>query len=162
MAKKNLTTSVAKTITYKDVENKIINIRNMSVILDSDVARLYQVETRTLNQAVGRNKDKFPPGYIIELTAEEKTGVISTLEKELYFNKLPEDITKCDTLNTVKYSKTFPKAFTEKGLCMLATILKSPVATQTTLLIIDIFTKTRELERAIQQTENLPENSIGK
>lgn len=58
-------------ITYKNVEEKIISIRNAKVILDSDVAELYQVETKRINEAVSRNEDKFPDGYLIELTPEE-------------------------------------------------------------------------------------------
>jgi ORF6N domain len=130
-------------ITYKDVENKILNIRNMKVILDSDVAELYKVETKKVNQAVNRNEDKFPDGYVIELTPKEKAEVV----------------TNCDHLKTLKFSKASPKAFTEKGLYMLATILKSPTATQTTLLIIDTFAKARELGRMISKINELPENS---
>jgi len=130
-------------ITYKDVEDKVINIRNMPVILDSDVAELYQVETKEINQAVSRNTEKFPTGYLIELTSEEK--------KEL--------VTNCDRFNSLKHSTALPKAFTERGLYMLATILKSPTATQTTLLIIDTFAKVRELGRVIDQVQALPENS---
>lgn len=132
-----------KTITYQDVEERIQTIRNMKVILDSDVASLYQVETKQINQAVSRNKNKFPKGYIIELTPEEKT----------------EEVTNCDLLQNVKFSNVMPKAFTEKGLYMLATILKSSIATQTTLLIIDTFAKVRELGRVIHQVQELPENS---
>jgi hypothetical protein len=130
-------------ITYKDVESKILTIREMKVILDNDVADLYKVTTREINQAVGRNEDRFPNGYIIELTPDEKTEVIAI----------------CDHLKTLKFSKTPPKAFTERGLYMLATILKSPTATQTTLLIIDTFAKARELGRMISKINELPENS---
>lgn len=130
-------------ITYKDVENKIISLRNMKVIIDSDVGALYQLDTREINQAVSRNEDKFPEGYLIELTSKEKAEVI----------------TNCDHLQHLKFSKSLPKAFTEKGLYMLATILKSPVATNTTLLIIDTFAKVRELGRVVNQVQTLPENS---
>lgn len=128
---------------YKTIEDKIVTIRELPVLLDSSVAELYQIDTREINQAVSRNEDKFPKGYIIELTPEEKNEVI----------------TNCDHLQTLKFSKVLPKAFTERGLYMLATILKSPVATQTTLLIIDTFAKVRELGRVIHQVSALPENS---
>ncbi|MES2204849.1 MAG: ORF6N domain-containing protein [Pseudomonadota bacterium] len=131
-------------ITYQAVENKIITLRNLQVILDSDVAELYQVATKEINQAVSRNAEKFPNGYLIELTASEKSEVV----------------TNCDHLQRVKFSKTLPKAFTEKGLYMLATILKSPVATQTTLMIIDTFAKVRELGHITREVQVLPEKSL--
>lgn len=131
------------TLTYQNVEDKIITIRNQPIIVDSDVAQLYGVETKEINQAVSRNPEKFPAGYIIELSLEEK--------KEL--------VTNCDRFKSLKHSSTLPKAFTEKGLYMLATILKSPVATQTTLLIIDTFAKVRELGRTMEAVQTLPENS---
>jgi len=80
--------------------------------LDSDVAWLYGVDTSKVNQAVKRNSDKFPEGYIIALTDSEKKEVV----------------TICDNPK-IKFSPTLPNAFTEKGLYMLATILKSEKAT---------------------------------
>jgi len=130
-------------ITYKDVESKIIHLRDAAVIIDSDVAELYQVDTRRINEAVSRNEDKFPEGYLLQLTNKEKQELINSHDK----------------FNVLKHSTSLPKAFTEKGLYMLATILKSPVATQTTLLIIDTFAKVRELGRVIHQVQALPENS---
>ena len=130
-------------ITYKDVESKIMNIRNMNVIIDSDISELYQVDTKRINEAVTRNEDKFPDGYLIQLNNKEKAALVTTH----------------DRFHALKHSTSLPKAFTEKGLYMLATILKSPVATQTTLLIIDTFAKVRELGRVINQVQALPENS---
>ena len=130
-------------VIYKDVENKIITIRNMKVILDSDAAELYQVETKRVNEAVSRNGDKFPEGYLVQLSPEEKTELVAN----------------CDRFNLQKHSTSLPKAFTEKGLYMLATILKSPVATQTTLLIIDTFAKVRKLSRIIDEIQAVSENS---
>ena len=130
-------------IKYDQVQEKIIAIRNQDVIIDADVAELYGVETKQLNQAVSRNPEKFPKGYILELTKEEKGEVV----------------TICDHLQNLKFSPNLPKAFTEKGLYMLATILKSPKAVETTLAIIDTFAKVRELSRVIHQVQTLPENS---
>jgi hypothetical protein len=96
-----------------------------------------------VNEAVSRNKEKFPEGYLIELTKEEKMELVAN----------------CDRFAALKHSSVAPKAFTEKGLYMLATILKSPVATNTTLLIIDTFAKVRELGRVIHQVQALPDNS---
>lgn len=94
------------------------------------VAELYGVQTMRVNEAVKNNLDKFPKGYIIELNKKEKQEVI-----EIFDNP------------KIKYSPVLPKAFTEKGLYMLATILKSPQATQTTIAIIEAFTKMRQMVR---------------
>jgi hypothetical protein len=120
---------------YKAVEAKIITIRKQRVLIDSDVAVLYGVETRRINEAVVNNPDKFPDGYIIEVEPDEK--------KELVEN--------FDRFNPLKHSTVMPKAFTEKGLYMLATILKSPQATQTTIAIVETFAKIRELTRTINE-----------
>ena len=96
------------------VENKIIEVRGQKVLLDSDVAELYGVETRDINKAVKNNPDKFPRGYTFELKKSEF-----------------EDLRW--KFSTTKFSKTrvLPKASTEKGLYMLATILKSSQAVKT-------------------------------
>ncbi len=87
-------------IKYDQVQDKIIEIRNQNVIIDSDVAELYGVETKQINQAVSRNPDKFPNGYVISLTKQEKEEVV----------------TNCDHLQNLKFSPNLPNAFTEKGL----------------------------------------------
>ncbi len=107
--------------TLQHIENRLIKIQNQQVLIDRDVAQLYDVGTKEVNQAVKNNPDKFPKGYVITLSSSEK--------KELVKN--------FDHLQSIKFAKTNPKAFTEKGLYMLATILKSKQATQTTLLIIE-------------------------
>ncbi|MDE6645352.1 MAG: ORF6N domain-containing protein [Muribaculaceae bacterium] len=119
-------------IKISDIEASIIELRNQRVLLDSDVARLYGVETREVNQAIKNNPDKFPEGYIIELTKDEKKEVVKNFDNP-----------------NVKFSPRLPKAFTEKGLYMLATILKSPTATQTTIAIVETFAKMRELSRTV-------------
>ncbi len=117
-------------VQYKEVEDKIVKIHHQQVIIDSNVANLYGVETKRINEAVKNNLDKFPEGYLIELNKKEKTELVENFDR---FKKL-------------KHSTAMPKAFTEKGLYMLAIILKSPKATITTLAIIDIFAKVREIE----------------
>jgi len=112
-------------VKFETLESKLINYKNHLVLIDSDVASLYGVQTREINQTVANNSDKFPDGYIIELTKEEKQEVIK----------------KFDHLSKLKYSPHLPKVFTEKGLYMLATIIKSEVATQTTIEIIETFAK---------------------
>lgn len=121
-------------VKFNNVENVVVVLRGQQVILDSDVAKLYGVETMRINEAVKNNPDKFPEGYIIELTKEEKLEVI-----EIFDNP------------KLKYSPVLPKAFTEKGLYMLATILKSPKATKTTIAIVETFAKIRELSRTVAE-----------
>ena len=128
------------TIKFSDIHDKIITIRGEKVILDCDVAELYGVETMRINEAVKNNPDKFPEGYILSLTKREKHEVI-----EIFDNP------------KVRFSPTLPKAFTEKGLYMLATILKSPQATQTTVAIIEAFAKLRELSRTVTELSEGPE-----
>ena len=132
------------TISYQDVENTVIVLRGKHVILDGDVAILYQVTTKALNQAVSRNVEKFPDGYVFSVTSSEKL----------------ELVTNCDRFNSLKHSTSLPKAFTEKGLYMLATILKSPRATETTLSIIETFSQARELGRIVNKLPQVPENSL--
>ena len=131
-------------IKIENIESKIIIIREQKVILDSDVAELYGVETKRINEAVKNNPDKFPDGYIIELNKDEQKSLkskFSTLKGE----------------GRGKHTKYLPKAFTEKGLYMLATILKSKIATQTTIAIIETFAKVKELTNTINQlSTNLP------
>ncbi|MBW8051990.1 MAG: ORF6N domain-containing protein [Cytophagales bacterium] len=132
------------TVKFDDVEDKIIDIREQKVILDSDVAQLYGVETRDINKAVKNNPDKFPPtgGYIFILTKEEKIEVVENFHH----------------LRKLKFSPHIPKAFTEKGLYMLATILKSQRATQTTLSIIETFAKIKNLSRNIKELSVITED----
>lgn len=104
------------------------------MILNSDVAALYGVETMRINEAVKNNPEKFPEGYVLELTRKEKAEVIENF----------------DNLK-LKFSPTMPKAFTEKGLYMLATILKGERAIQTTLAIVETFAKIRELSRTVAE-----------
>ena len=119
----------------QSIENKIIILQGKQVILDSDVAELYGVETKHINQAVRNNPEKFPDGYIVSLTQNEKDEVVKIF----------------DHLTNLKFSPALPKAFSEKGLYMLATILKSPIATETTIAIVETFAKVRELSRTISQ-----------
>lgn len=126
---------------FNDLENKLIRYKDGFVLVDSDLAQLYGIETRDINKAVKNNPDKFPEGYCIEITQEDK-------------NELVEKFHRFDRL---KHSTVSPKVFTEKGLYMLATIIKSKIATETTLNIIETFAKVKELSRninAIMKTED--------
>jgi hypothetical protein len=137
-----------------EVNNKIITIRNENVILDSDVAALYGVETRRVNEAVKRNLDKFPDGYVFQLRANEFDNLLSLVENSQSFDN-QDTVANCDR---PLITSTLPKAFTERGLYMLATILKSPQATQTTIAIIDAFAKIREVSRSIVDLVHDQEN----
>jgi len=129
-------------IKQDQVQEKIITLRHQKVIIDADVAELYGVETKRINEAVKNNLDKFPDGYLFELTKKEW------------------DLLKSKFSTSIKGGKVkLPAAFTEKGLYMLATILKSQKATETTLAIIETFAKVKELGHVINQMQTLPENS---
>ena len=115
------------------------------MLLDRDVAELYGVKTREINQAVRNNPDKFPESYVLTLGNQEKMELIKNF----------------DLLNMLKHSTAMPSAFTEKGLYMLATILKSPKATQTFIAIVETFAKIRELSKAISLLPEIREKEIG-
>jgi flagellar capping protein FliD len=111
------------------IQSRIYEIRNLKVMLDSDLAKLYEVETKRINEAVKNNPDKFPEDFYFELTFEES---------EILRSKFS---TFKDSLNNRKYNA---KVFTEQGVYMLATVLKSKVATEVTINIMRTFTKLRE------------------
>jgi phage regulator Rha-like protein len=127
-------------ISYKQVEKKVLALRGQNVILDSDVAELYGVETREINQAIRNNPAKFPEGYTFSLDSEEWNNLKSKILTSSWGGK-----------------RKLPLAFTEKGLYMLATILKSPKAAQTTIAIVETFTKIRELSRTVTQLAEIKE-----
>ena len=120
-------------ISLEEVQSKIVLVRNQNVISDADIANLYGVETKRINEAVRNNPDKFPEDYMFALTSEELQNLR----------------TKISTTNISAKSRTMPKVFTEKGLYMLATILKSPTAVSVTFAIIETFAKTRYLKREL-------------
>ena len=125
-------------------ENKIIVIRDKQVILDRDVAELYGVETKRINEALKNNPDKFPDGYVITLNIKEKDELVENF----------------DRFKTLKHSTVEPHAFTEKGLYMLATILKSPMAAEVTIAIVETFAKLRQVARAIGKVNADAANGI--
>lgn len=123
-------------IFYNTIDNKIIELRDSFVIIDRDIAELYGVETKRVNEAVSNNPDKFPSDYMFELSKDEKTKVVEHF----------------DHLAPIKYSPYLPKAFTKKGLWMLATILSSKQAKETTFLIIKTFDKIDNLKYNLKIT----------
>ncbi len=109
------------------VENRILSIRNTQVIVDRDLALLYGVDTKVLNQSVKRNIDRFPTSFRFQLTTEEKD----------------ELVTNCDRLKSLKHSSALPYAFTEQGVAMLASILHSETAVQVSIKIMEAFVAMR-------------------
>jgi hypothetical protein len=123
---------------FSDIEKAIVTVKGQKVIIDSDVAKIYGVETREVNQAIKNNPEKFPVGYIVEADKDEL-------------------VKNFDQFKNLKHSTTQPKAFTEKGRYMLATILKSPQATAATVAIIEAFAKLRELSHTIAKLADVKE-----
>ena len=128
-------------INTDDVKGKVIVVRGQQVLLDRDVAALYGVETKRINEAVRNNTEKFPEGYLFVLTDREKEEVVENF----------------DHLEVLKFSPVLPTAFTERGLYMLATILKSKKAVQTTIAIINTFTQVRVMARTMEELQNAPD-----
>lgn len=111
------------------IEHKILVIRNEKVMIDSDLAELYGVTTKVLNQAVKRNIDRFPKDFMFRLNTQEKEDVV----------------TNCDHLQRLKFASTLPYVFTEHGAIMLASVLNSPIAIQTSIQIVRVFIQLREI-----------------
>lgn len=129
--------------TIEDVEKRLMPLRGQMVLVDKDLAELYGVETRVINQAVKNNPDKFPDGYVWELSEEESSVLRSKI------------LTIESTKGKGHHSKYNYKVFTEKGLYMLATILKSAQATQTTLSIIETYAQVKEMVRTMETLQDV-------
>ncbi|TRX37724.1 ORF6N domain-containing protein [Flavobacterium restrictum] len=115
-------------ITEEFIMSKILLIRNQKVMIDSDLATLYGVTTKQLNQQVKRNTKRFPNNFMFQLTAIEKEQVVAN----------------CDHLNKLKFSSTLPYVFTEHGTMMLGNILTSDRAIEFSIKIVEAFIKMRE------------------
>jgi len=111
------------------IERSILWIRGQRVMLDADLAFLYGVPTKVLNQAVRRNRERFPKDFMFRLTRKEKGKVV----------------TDCDHLARMKFSATLPHAFTEHGAIMLASVLNSPKAIEVSLQVVRTFVRLREI-----------------
>ena len=118
------------------IEDKILIIRGQQVMIDRDLAKFYRVETKVLNQAVKRNIERFPEDFMFVLTQSEKE----------------ELVTNCDRFNILKHSSTSPYAFTEQGVAMLASVLKSEVAVEANIQIMRAFVAVR---RSLQSNYKL-------
>ena len=125
------------------VRSRMIEVRGCQVLLDRDVAELYGVQTREVNQAVRNNPERFPDGYVIELSKEELANLRS----------------KFLTANVSSKSRALPKVFTERGLYMLATILKGELAARATLAIVETYAQVRDMVRNMEGLQTLKDGS---
>ncbi len=111
------------------VISKILVLRGKRVMVDKDIAELYGVTTKRLNEQVKRNRKRFPDDFMFQLTQEEKDEVVAN----------------CDHLKTLKFSPNLPFAFTEHGAVMLASVLNSDRAIEMNIQVVRIFTQIREM-----------------
>src|SRR3989338_3670304 len=116
-------------IPIEKIESRILFLRGKKVMLDVDLAELYKVKTKVLNQAVKRNLKRFPIDFMFQLTK----------------NEMDELVTNCDRFKNLKHSTSYSFAFTEQGVAMLSSILNSERAILVNIQIIRTFTKLREL-----------------
>ena len=112
----------------QEIENRIFTIRGTHVMIDRDIAEMYDVETKVLNQAVKRNLERFPEKFRFQLLQDERN----------------ELVTNCDRLKKLKHSSVLPYAFTEQGVAMLSAVLNSKTAIQVSLQIINAFVEMRK------------------
>ncbi len=116
-------------VTNELIASRILLIRDQKVMVDADIAELYGVTTKRLNEQVKRNINRFPSNFMFELTKEEKNQVVAN----------------CDHLEKLKFSPVLPKVFTEHGVMMVANVLTSERAIQVSIQIIEVFVKMREM-----------------
>ena len=131
-------------VAIQEVEDKIVVIRGVPVIADADVAALYGVKTKEVNQAVYNNPDKFPLAYMFELSMSELRDLRS----------------KILTTNVSLKNRNPTKVFSERGLYMLATILHGERARTVTFAIIETFYKVRNLKRELMELHNEPDKDV--
>ncbi len=115
-------------VPYESIENRILILRGQKVILDADLAILYGVTTRRLNEQVKRNRERFPEDFMFRLSGEEKGKVVAI----------------CDHLSRLKYSKSNPYAFTKHGALMAASVLDSPRAVEMSVFVVRAFVCLRQ------------------
>lgn len=111
------------------IEQRIFLIRGEKVMIDRDLAELYHVQTKALNQAVKRNADRFPDTFMFQLTKWERDQLV----------------TNCDRFETLKHSTSMPLVFTEQGVAMLSSVLRSKRAIQVNIQIMNTFVQLRRM-----------------
>ena len=114
-----------------EISSKILTLRREQVMIDSDLAVLYGVTTKRLNEQVKRNIERFPSDFMFQLQENEKNELVA----------------KCDRFNKMKHSTVNPYVFSEQGIYMLASVLKSPKAIEVNIAIIRTFKKLREFSK---------------
>lgn len=119
---------INKPISDENIKTKIYTIRGLQVMLDSDLAEIYEVPTKRLNEQVKRNIERFPNSFRFQLNQTEKNELVA----------------KCDHLKNIKFSYTLPYVFTEQGVSMLSAVLKSQTAIKTSIRIIESFVNMRK------------------
>ena len=132
-------------VSQQEIEQKIFRFRGHRIMVDRDLAELYGVETKYLNRQVKRNTDRFPDEFMFQLNRREKA----------------ELVTNCHRFKSLKHSNALPCAFTENGVAMLASVLKSEMAVKMSIVIVKTFVKLRkviaphkELARKLDQLES--------
>lgn len=142
----------------RQFDNLIFELRGYKVMIDADLASLYESETKKLKQQVRRNQDRFPDDFMFELTLDEKEQLV----------------TNCDRFNNLKHSSVNPMAFTEQGVAMLSSVLRSPKAVKINIEIMrafvyyrqillqnqDLYKKVTELDEKINNVFHLLLNKI--
>jgi hypothetical protein len=113
----------------RKIESRILLVRGEKILIDADLADLYGVSTKRLNEQVTRNRDRFPADFVFRLTSAEKEKVVAN----------------CDHLGNLKYSPTMPRAFTEHGAIMAAMVLKSDLAVQMSVFVVRAFVRLRQV-----------------
>jgi hypothetical protein len=136
----------ASIIPVERIQSWILLIRGQKVILDSDLARLYGVPTKRLNEQVKRNPDRFPLDFVFRLNREEFDGLISHLAtSNVERVEKGEVVANCDHLQRLKFSSVLPYAFTEHGAIMAASVLNSPQAVRTSIFVVRAFVRLRQV-----------------
>src|SRR3989344_3106349 len=115
-------------ISIESIKDRIHNIRETQIMIDYDLANLYAVKTKRLNEQVKRNKERFPKSFMFQLTKLERDELVA----------------KCDHLKSLRFSPTMPYAFTEQGVAMLSGVLKSDTAIRISIQIINAFVSMRK------------------
>ena len=133
------------------VRSRMIVMRGCPVLLDRDVAELYGVQTKEVNQAVRNNPDKFPDGFQFQLDADEFADWKSKI--------LTSNLSKVEKASIKMGLRRAPFAFTERGLYMLATILKGEMATKATLAIVNTYAQLRSMVRDMEALQTLKDGS---
>jgi hypothetical protein len=117
---------------FPRIESRILTLRHQRIIIDTDLALLYGVDTKRLNEQVKRNAERFPQDFMFQLDATEKAEVVAN----------------CDHLNKLKFSKTLPFAFTEFGAIQAASVLNSPRAVEMGIFVVRAFVRLKQAAAA--------------